>query len=176
MGRPSRASAIALAALIVAGALAVASTAQGTSERNFATHLTGAEEVPARATPAHGQAHLQLSRDGSELVCKLNVSEISNVVQAHIHLGQPTDNGPIVAFLYGPVAAGGGPVEGRLSTTTVTAADLRGPLTGSENLEALMEQVRAGKAYVNVHTNDGVAPINTGPGDFPGGEIRGNLN
>jgi len=23
-----------------------------------------------------------------------------------------------------------------------------------------------------VHTNDGVAPTNTGPGDFPGGEIR----
>jgi hypothetical protein len=26
-----------------------------------------------------------------------------------------------------------------------------------------------------VHTNDGVAPTNTGPGDFPGGEIRGQI-
>jgi hypothetical protein len=26
-----------------------------------------------------------------------------------------------------------------------------------------------------VHTNDGVPPINTGPGDFPGGEIRGQI-
>jgi hypothetical protein len=26
-----------------------------------------------------------------------------------------------------------------------------------------------------VHTNDGVAPPNTGPGDFPGGEIRGQV-
>jgi hypothetical protein len=26
-----------------------------------------------------------------------------------------------------------------------------------------------------VHTNDGVAPANTGPGDFPGGEIRGQI-
>src|SRR5205807_7617422 len=25
------------------------------------------------------------------------------------------------------------------------------------------------------HTNDGMAPPNTGPGDFPGGEIRGQL-
>jgi hypothetical protein len=33
--------------------------------------------------------------------------------------------------------------------------------------------VESGNAYVNVHTNDGVEPPNTGPGDFPGGEIRG---
>jgi hypothetical protein len=26
-----------------------------------------------------------------------------------------------------------------------------------------------------VHTNDGVAPPNTGPGNFPGGEIRGQV-
>jgi hypothetical protein len=26
-----------------------------------------------------------------------------------------------------------------------------------------------------VHTNDGVAPPNSGPGDFPGGEIRGQI-
>jgi len=35
--------------------------------------------------------------------------------------------------------------------------------------------MRAGNTYVNVHTNDGVAPTNTGPGDFPGGEIRGQI-
>jgi len=28
---------------------------------------------------------------------------------------------------------------------------------------------------MNVHTDDGVAPANTGPGDFPGGEIRGQV-
>jgi hypothetical protein len=32
-----------------------------------------------------------------------------------------------------------------------------------------------GGTYVNVHTDDGVAPPNTGPGDFPGGEIRGQV-
>jgi hypothetical protein len=26
-----------------------------------------------------------------------------------------------------------------------------------------------------VHTNDGVPPTDTGPGDFPGGEIRGQI-
>ena len=41
---------------------------------------------------------------------------------------------------------------------------------------ALQAAVAAGNAYVNVHTNGGVAPPNTGPGDFPGGEIRGQLH
>jgi hypothetical protein len=35
--------------------------------------------------------------------------------------------------------------------------------------------MEAGTAYVNVHTNDNVPPPNTGPGDFPGGEIRGQI-
>jgi hypothetical protein len=36
--------------------------------------------------------------------------------------------------------------------------------------------MRTGKAYVNLHTNDGVAPTDTGPGDFPGGEIRADIS
>jgi hypothetical protein len=40
-------------------------------------------------------------------------------------------------------------------------------------LRAAME---AGNTYVNVHTNDGVGETNTGPGDFPGGEIRGQID
>jgi hypothetical protein len=33
--------------------------------------------------------------------------------------------------------------------------------------------LESGNTYVNVHTNDRVAPPDTGLGDFPGGEIRG---
>jgi len=40
----------------------------------------------------------------------------------------------------------------------------------------LLDAMRAGLTYVNVHTNDGVDGTNTGPGDFPGGEIRGQLD
>jgi hypothetical protein len=36
--------------------------------------------------------------------------------------------------------------------------------------------MRGGQAYVNLHTNDGVGVTNTGPGDFPGGEIRANIS
>jgi CHRD domain len=159
---------------VAAGVLGSVAVADATSERNFATHLTGAEENPARDTPAQGQAKLQLSRDGDSLLCKLNVANIENVVAAHIHLGQPEDNGPVVAFLYGNEPAGGGSIQGRIATPTVTADDLVGPLAG-DSMDDLMEAIRTGNAYVNVHTNDGVDPPNTGPGDFPGGEIRGQL-
>ena len=58
---------------------------------------------------------------------------------------------------------------------TITAANLVGPLAGHP-LSDLIAEMRAGNTYTNVHTNDGVAPPNTGPGDFPGGEIRGQIS
>jgi hypothetical protein len=142
---------------------------------NFRTHLTGDEEVPVRDTAAQGQANLQLSSDGTQLTCKLIVSNIENVVQAHIHLEAPGENGPIVAFLYDLVPSGGGPENGLLSNVTITDADLMGPLAGM-TIADLIEEIEDGNAYVNVHTNDGVGDINTGPGDFPGGEIRGQID
>ena len=41
------------------------------------------------------------------------------------------------------------------------------------DLDDVVTALESGDTYVNVHTNDGVAPPDTGPGDFPGGEIRG---
>lgn len=162
-------------AAITAGALGWAGAADAGEQRNFSTHLTGDQERPQpRDTPAQGQAKLQLSKDGEELLCKLNVANIENVVAAHIHLGKPEESGPVVAFLYGNEPAGGGPIDGRIATTTVTEDDLVNTLADG-TMDDLMAAIRAGNAYVNVHTNDGVAPANTGPGDFPGGEVRGNL-
>ena len=131
-------------------------------------------EVPVRSTNAQGQAVFHVSQDGTELEYRLIASNIENVVQAHIHLGPPGVNGPIVAFLFGPAAVGGGRHNGVLSTGTITAANLIGPLAG-QPLSALIAAQNGGNAYVNIHTNDGVAPIDTGPGDFPGGEIRGDI-
>jgi hypothetical protein len=128
-----------------------------------------------RVTNAQGQANFQLSKDGTELSYRLNVANIENVVQAHIHLGASGANGPIVVFLFGPVAPGGGRTNGGLATGTITSANLINDLAG-QPLSALVEAMRAGNTYVNVHTNDGVGAINTGPGDFPGGEIRGQID
>lgn len=136
------------------------------SDRNFVAHLSGGEEVPPVDTKATGQAMFQLSRDGTELSFRLNVANIENVTQAHIHLAPAGSNGGVVAWLYpdGPPAQLiPGRSDGVLATGTITAADLVGGLAGLD-LSDLVEAMRTGNAYVNVHTSQ-----------FPGGEIRGQI-
>lgn len=141
---------------------------------NFVAHTVGEQEVPPRDTPAQGQAVFHLSADGTTMTYRLNVANISNVVQAHIHDGPFGVNGPVVVFLFGPVASGGGRVNGVLAEGSFTAADFLGTLTGL-SMSDLIALIQSGNAYVNVHTNDGVGSPNAGPDDFPGGEIRGQV-
>ena len=147
---------------------------------NFGTQLTGAAERPEpRDTRARGNSIFQLNADGTALSYRLIASNIENVFQAHIHMGPATGTGGIVVWLYpsttpGAGPTGGGRTDGVLATGTITADDLVGALAG-QPLSALVAQMNAGNTYVNVHTSDGVAPANTGPGDFPGGEIRGQI-
>jgi hypothetical protein len=142
--------------------------------RNAAVPLSGDEEVPARPTRARGTAIFHMSKDGQSLHYKLIVANIENVVQSHIHVGAAGTNGPIAVFLYGLVASGGGRVDGVLAEGTITEDDFIGPLAGAD-MEDLVEAMLAGLTYVNVHTNDGVGDPNSGPGDFPGGEVRGQI-
>ena len=153
---------------------------------NYRTHLSGDHEVPPAGvvieTNAQGQAIFQLSPDGSELSYKLIVANIENVFQAHIHIGPPGVNGPIAVWLYPSTTPGAGPlgqgrIQGPIAEGTITSANLVNQgATGITTLAQLIAAIEAGNAYVNVHTNDGVAPPNTGPGDFPGGEVRGPLD
>lgn len=145
-----------------------------TGEPLSSTHLKGEHEVPARETRAQGQAIMKVSEDGQSISYKLIASNIENVIAAHIHVGPADSTGPVVVFLFGTVASGGGRHDGILSEGTFTAADFTGPLAG-QPFAALLLAMAAGNTYVNVHTNDGVAPTNTGPGDFPGGEVRGQI-
>ena len=145
-----------------------------TGEPLSSTHLKGEHEVPARETQAQGQAIMKVSEDGQSISYKLIASNIENVIAAHIHVGPADSNGPVVVFLFGTVPPGGGRQNGILAEGTFTAADFTGPLAG-QPFAALLAAMAAGNTYVNVHTNDGVAPTNTGPGDFPGGEVRGQI-
>ena len=149
-------------------------SARPNESRNFVAHLSGGDEVPVRDSRGQGQAIFHLSKDGTELHYKLIVANIENVVAAHIHIAAAGVNGPVVVFLFGPVASGGGRTDGVLATGSVTAANFIGPLAGHPMAD-LIAALRSGGAYVNVHTNDGVDGVNTGPGDFPGGEIRGQI-
>ena len=155
----------------------------GDSGGNFGTPLSAAEEVmPAgvvNESTARGSAIFQLNADGTALSYSLIVANIENVFMAHIHQGPVGSNGDVVVWLYPSTAPGAGPtgggqIQGVIAEGTITAANLVGALAG-QPLSALLADLTSGNAYVNVHTNDGVAPINTGPGDFPGGEIRGQI-
>lgn len=135
--------------------------------RNFRTHLSGDNEVPSVETTAQGQAIFQLDRSGDELEYKLIVANIDDLLMAHIHLGAPDENGPVVVWLY---PADGPPpelIEGRfdgvLAESTISDGDLVGPLEG-EPLDELLSAIRSGNAYVNVHTTA-----------HPAGEIRGQI-
>lgn len=141
---------------------------------NVGTHLKGHDETPPHDTHAQGQAIFQVSRDGLSVSYRLIASNIDNVVASHIHKGAVGVPGPAVVFLYGNAAPGGGRHDGVLATGTLTDKNLIGPLAG-QPISALVALIESGDAYVNVHTNDGVDPPNTGPGDFPAGEIRGQL-
>jgi hypothetical protein len=161
--------------LLILTLTAVVATPASAEIAVYNASLSGANENPPRDTFAVGYATFVQSWDGEQLEYWLAVGAIENVVAAHIHLGAPGENGPVVAFLYGPAAPGGGFFNGVLASGTITADDLVGPLAG-QPLSALIDQIEAGNAYVNVHTDDGVDPANTGPGDFPGGEIRGQIS
>lgn len=162
--------------LIVLSMMFTTSAAYASSDasRNFVAPLSGDEEVPPRATNARGLAHFKLSKDGTELGYKLIVANIDNVVAAHIHCGIVGVSGPVGATLFAGGTPGSGRFDGVLSEGTITAPDAENAC-GWGDLDDVLHAMRSGDTYVNVHTNDGVAPTNTGPGDFPGGEIRGQI-
>jgi hypothetical protein len=147
-----------------------------TAPLNYRAHLSGDEVAPALPVPtaAQGEAILQLSPDRTELSFRVTAANIANVTGVHIHIGPVGSRGPNVVFLMGPVPPAGGRTDGVLASGTITSADLIGPFAG-QPLSVLMDQIAAGNAYVDVPTNDGVAPPNTGPGDYNGGEVRGQI-
>ena len=160
----------------------------GQSDFNFNTHLTGDEETPPNASPAQGQAVLRVSDDGSSVDFQLIASNINNVVQAHIHCGPPNFAGPIRIWLFPQIGSSGtaltppGVVDqnGVLASGTfhpagVTCPQLTVPNVGIIPAMPVLDAIRAGLAYVNVHTNAGPGHP-AGPGNLPAGEIRGQLD
>ncbi len=132
------------------------------AERRFEAELSGAAEVPPVESDASGRATLRADRRWTELEYRISVRDLEGVTQAHIHIGPEGENGPVATFLFGP----GDPIDirrGELVRATITADDLIGSFEGKP-LSALLVEMQAGNAYINVHT--------TG---VPSGEIRGQI-
>ena len=165
----------ALAALVVilgAGSYAIA----GSSSTSFGgAPLNGYEENLDVSTAASGLFRVSLSDDGQSLSYMLSYSGLEGTVQqAHIHFGKPAINGGISIFLCANGAFRTGqradlpecPQAG-VVTDDVDASAVIGPAgQGIEvgNLGELVDAMRVGHTYANVHTTK-----------WPGGEIRAQI-
>ena len=150
--------------------------------QNFQTHLEGDEEVPARETLAQGNAKFQLSKDGETMEYKVMATNIDNAFMSHIHLGAAGSNGGIVVWLRPTVPNGVPAPETQTRQTGVfaegsfTKANFVGAMAG-KTMADLVAQIRAGNAYVNVHTRNLAIPASQlEAGNFPGGEVRGQID
>lgn len=128
--------------------------------------LRGFSQVPPVLTEARGTFRARLTENAVEY--ELTYEGLSSdAIAAHIHFGHPTDNGGILIFLCGgddtpacPLREG--TVRGTITAANILAIPEQGVAAGDVN--GLLRIVRAGLAYVNVHTQN-----------FPDGEIRGQV-
>lgn len=156
-----------------------APTAVGDGKNRVRASLTGYQEVPSVSTAAAGRFVAEIAPDGASFDYQLAFSGLQGAVtQSHIHFAQKAVNGPIIIWLCGTAASPGptgtqtcpenvpgqvSEVSGTITSANVLAAGAAQQLTAGEIAEAFAG-MRAGAAYVNVHTTIS-----------PGGEIRGQL-
>lgn len=114
--------------------------------KNFA--LTPGEETPpcpAAAPGGQGMANVTVAPDGSSLTATVNYSGLSGpVTAAHIHSGAAGVAGPVVL-----------PFKGELTSPfskTFTEADYVVGSGAPPDFKSFVESMKAGGAYVNVHT------------------------
>lgn len=123
----------------------------------FDAVLSPDNEVPPRASGASGAARFTF--DGTTVTFKVLASNLNNYTQGHIHSGATGVNGPVRVTLLSFQTPALSITEGTLAEGSFTAANVTGIEFG-----ALIEEMRAGTAYVNFHTTT-----------YPGGEIRGQV-
>ncbi len=156
-----------LISLLALLALADGSVAGAAENRNFVAPLKSGQETPPVESDAAGLAKFQLNSDGDELSYKLIVANIDNVLFAHIHCGAAGVPGPVVVFLYhGPTVTTNGVLSEGAATDAdvIDRADSAACPGGVSDFDDLLEKMRSGGAYVNVHTSAN-----------PTGEIRGQI-
>lgn len=151
-------------------------SAQADAARDrFFVELAPAEEVPAVSSGALGTFIATVDDEANTIEYELVYTATTGEVrQAHIHFGQRGVNGGISVFLC-QTAANPDPTNNAPMCTapparltgTLRAANVIGP--GSQGIAAsemaeLINAIRSGLAYVNVHTSV-----------FGGGEVRGQL-
>jgi len=168
---------IAVIALVSASTVAFAQGFKKISE-----FLTGYEETPAAiSTTGNGTFTARISNDESRIDWELKYSDLEGAVQqAHIHFGAKGTTGGISVFLCtnlgnGPAGTQPCPVPPATISGTIVAADVspniaatagaRAQGLNTGEIDELIEAIRAGSTYVNVHSTL-----------WPTGEIRSQID
>ena len=137
--------------------------------------LRGVQEVPLVSTPGKGEFTGTVVAGETAIEYELSYKDLqADITQSHIHLGLEKTNGGISVWLCGTDALPGPLGTPRCVGTrtggasgTITAANIIGPagqgIAPGEFAE-LLENLRKGNGYANVHTTLS-----------PGGEIRGQV-
>jgi CHRD domain len=158
------------AVLAVVGTTAIAGGGRDIRER-----LSGYEEDPAPiSTPGEGKFRAQIDKKGQKIFYRLRYADLEgNILQAHIHFGGRAQSGGIIAFLCsnlgnGPAGTPECPAAPGSVSGTIDPADVRAIANQSVaegDFDALVDAIRAGATYANVHTSA-----------WPAGEIRAQLD
>ncbi len=157
-----------------AAAAGLASADEGRPRDRIEARLKSYQEVPSVSSAANGRFKATIDRVSGTLSYELSYGGLEgDVRQAHIHFGQHGVNGGIMVWLCdsatnpSPVASTPACPQAGSVGGSVSGADIVGPagqgITVNEFAE-MLAAIRAGVAYVNVHSTR-----------FPGGEIRGQL-
>ena len=163
-----------IAAATLLGIAASGASADGSDK--IRARLSGYQEVPALSTPASGRFVAEVARDGLSFDYEMSYSGLlGTITQSHIHFNQRGLNGPIIIWLCGtgtnpgptpgayPICPQSGTVTGTVAAANVLGGGAAQLIAAGEIAEAIAA-MRAGAAYVNVHTSVS-----------PSGEIRGQL-
>ena len=159
----------------LAGIAILLATGSAFANDDFETQLRSYAEVPSVSSTASGRFKASVNRKSASISYELSYRDLQGEVrQAHIHLGQRGVNGQVMVFLcqtttnpdptgLAPQCPQSGRVEGLLQAANVGAAAAAQGIAAME-FEEMVDAIRAGVTYVNVHSST-----------FPGGELRGQL-
>lgn len=144
-------------------------------EQFSAFPLEAAQEVHDVTSEANGFTNFQANAAGTQIVFDLGLAQITDVTQAHIHVGERGANGPIIVDLAILADLDAEEGEGQdfpgdefqlANSGNITEEDISAQEDAGfdGSMESLVELMRNGGAYVNVHTVQ-----------EPMGEVRGQI-
>lgn len=147
----------------------------GKSDATMRARLSSYQEVPAVSSAASGSIKLKIDWSSKTIAYELSYEGMEGTAtMAHIHLGQMGANGGVMLWLCQSATnadpTGLAPACPQTAGTVsglIQAANVIGPAgqgVAATEMAEVLDALRAGVAYVNVHSSK-----------FPGGEIRGQL-